>query len=396
MKRFGWHSMSFLAIFLLAITSLGVVQAHADIIIDNGGGGTSSTGTWAVSGGTSPYGANSLWARDGATYRWQFTSQPAGTYEVFMWWSGWSSRATNVPVTIVHRDGSATVTVNQLQNAGKWNSLGQFYFNGTGSVSIRAANGSTLSTCADAVRFVNVGGGVNQPPTAVNDTAATTEGVPVTVNVVSNDTDDGGVDRSTVAVVGAPANGTAVPNGNGTVTYTPNFGITGVDTFTYRVADAQGAVSNTAMVTVTVTAVSAETVIDNGGPGTSSTGTWAASGAAGSYGSPSVWSRDGTTYNWTFTPFTVSGNYDVSMWWTVYSSRSTSVPVDIRHTGGTTRVTINQQQNGGKWNVLGRYTFTAGQSYTITITSQPGPSSTSADAVKFSFLADVGICRRPP
>ena len=151
--------------------SLGAVTAHADIIIDNGGGGTSSTGTWAASGGTTPYGANSLWARDGATYRWQFTSQPAGTYEVFMWWSGWSSRATNVPVTIVHRDGSATVTVNQLQNAGKWNSLGQYYFNGTGSVSIRAANGSTLSTCADAVRFVNVGGGVNQPPTAVNDTA---------------------------------------------------------------------------------------------------------------------------------------------------------------------------------------------------------------------------------
>ena len=369
--------------------SLGAVTAHADIIIDNGGGGTSSTGTWAASGGTTPYGANSLWARDGATYRWQFTSQPAGTYEVFMWWSGWSSRATSVPVTIVHRDGSATVTVNQLQNAGKWNSLGQYYFNGTGSVSIRAANGSTLSTCADAVRFVNVGGGVNQPPTAVNDTAVTTEGVPVTVNVVSNDTDDGGVDASTVAVVGPPANGTAVPNGNGTVTYTPNFGITGVDTFTYTVADAQGAVSNQAMVTVTINAVSAETVIDNGGPGTSSTGTWAASGATGSYGSPSVWSRDGTKYTWTFTPFT-SGSYELSMWWTAYSSRSTSVPVDIRHTGGTTRVTINQQQNGGKWNVLGRYTFAAGQSYTVTITSQPGPSSTSADAVKFSFLADVG------
>ena len=111
----------------------------------------------------------------GPRTRWQFTSQPAGTYEVFMWWSGWSSRATNVPVTIVHRDGSTTVTVNQLQNAGKWNSLGQYYFNGTGTVSIRAANGSTVSTCADAVRFVNVGGGVNQPPTAVNDTAVDDE-----------------------------------------------------------------------------------------------------------------------------------------------------------------------------------------------------------------------------
>ena len=76
--------MRILAFSLLAVTSLGVSYAHADIIIDNGGSGTSSTGTWQVSGGTSPYGANSLWARDGATYTWQFASQPAGTYEVYM------------------------------------------------------------------------------------------------------------------------------------------------------------------------------------------------------------------------------------------------------------------------------------------------------------------------
>ena len=389
MKHPCLHSIRILAFFLLAISSLRVVHANADVIVDNGGSGTSSTGTWAVSGGTSPYGSNSLWARDGATYTWQFTSQPAGTYEVFMWWSGWYSRATNVPVTIVHRDGSATISVNQKLNAGKWNSLGQFYFNGSGSVSITAANGSTVSTCADAVRFVNVGVGVNAPPMALNDSAATTEGAPVTVNVISNDTDDGGIDASTVSVVGAPANGTAVTNGNGTVTYTPDFGFTGSDIFTYTVADTQGVVSNQATVTVTVDWISIETVIDNGGPGTSYTGTWAASGATGSYGSLSVWSRDGTKYTWIFTP-SASGSYELSMWWTVYSSRSTSVPVDIVHSGGTDRITINQQQNGGKWNVLGRYTFAAGQSYKVTITSQPGPSSTCADAVKIAFLADVG------
>jgi lysophospholipase L1-like esterase len=376
-------------LFLLAVTSMGVSYAHADLIIDNGGSGTSSTGTWLASGGTAPYGANSLWARDGAKYTWRMTSQPAGTYEVFMWWSGWSSRTTSAPVTIVHRDGSNTVNVNQLQNAGKWNSLGQYSFDGTGTVTITASNGSTVSTCADAVRFVNVGGGVNAPPTAVNDAAVTTEGSPVIVNVISNDTDDGGIDASSVSIVSSPANGTAVPNGNGTVTYTPDFGFTGTDTFTYRVADTQGAVSNPATVTVTVNAVSAEVVIDNGGPGTSSTGTWASSGATGSYGSVSVWSRDGAKYTWTFTPST-SGSYELSMWWTAYSSRSTSVPVDIVHSGGTGRVFINQQQNGGKWNVLGRYTFAAGQSYKVTITSQPYPSSTCADAVKLSFLGDVG------
>ena len=35
------------------------------------------------------------------------------------------------------------------------------------------------------------------------------------------------------------------------------------------------------------------------------------------------------------------------------------------------------------WNVIDTFAFTAGQSYDVTITSQPGPSSTCADAVKF-------------
>jgi hypothetical protein len=192
---------------LVLVTCFFAGNAFADFIIDNGGSRTSSTGVWSVSGGTSPYGADSLWSRDGDTYTWQFTSQPAGTYEVYMWWSGWSSRATNVPVTIVHRDGSQAVSVNQGQNAGKWNSLGQFYFNGTGRVTIKAVSGSTVSTCADAVRFVNVGGGVNQPPVAVNDTATTTKGTPVAINVISNDTDDVGINAASVAIVTSPANG---------------------------------------------------------------------------------------------------------------------------------------------------------------------------------------------
>ena len=78
------------------------------------------------------------------------------------------------------------------------------------------------------------------------------------------------------------------------------------------------------------------------------------------------------------------------MWWTAWSSRSTTIPVDIQHAGGSTRVIINQQQNGGKWNSLGLYTFAGGVRYTVKITSQPGPTSTCADAVKFTNVGDVG------
>jgi len=153
------------------------------------------------------------------------------------------------------------------------------------------------------------------PPTAVNDTASTAMNTPVTINVLSNDTDDVGIVAASVAIVTSSVSGTAVPTENGTVTYTPSAGFIGADAFTYTVADAQSAVSNHATVTVTVNAASTAVVVDTGNSGTSSTGSWAVSGATGSYGSNSLWSRDGATYTWSFTP-AASGTYDVSMWWT--------------------------------------------------------------------------------
>jgi alkaline phosphatase len=96
----------------------------------------------------------------------------------------------------------------------------------------------------------------NIPPTANNDTATTNENTPVNINVIANDTDsDGTIDPATVTITGNPANGAAVANGNGTVTYTPNTGFSGTDTFRYKVKDNGRALSNEATVTVTVMAV---------------------------------------------------------------------------------------------------------------------------------------------
>ncbi len=124
-------------------------------------------------------------------------------------------------------------------------------------------------------------------------------------------------------------------------------------------------------------------IIDNGDPATSHTGTWLTSGGSNPYGTESLWSRDGDTYTWTFTP-TVSGNYEISMWWTEYPSRGSRIPVRIQRAGRTRIVYINQQQNGGQWNPLRQYYYYAGQSYNITITSLSGSASTCADAVKFT------------
>ena len=95
-------------------------------------------------------------------------------------------------------------------------------------------------------------GGVNDPPVAVNDGAATSEDVGIIIDVLANDTDADG-DTLSVASTSDPANGSVVNNG-GDVTYTPNADFTGIDSFTYVVND--GTVDgNTATVTVTVSAV---------------------------------------------------------------------------------------------------------------------------------------------
>ena len=100
-KKYG-----LLFIFLLFAVLISAPASMADVIIDNGGAGTSYTGTWSLSGGTGIYGATSLWSRNGTTYTFTMSGQVAGTYEVFLWWSGYSTRASSVPVTINYTGGT--------------------------------------------------------------------------------------------------------------------------------------------------------------------------------------------------------------------------------------------------------------------------------------------------
>lgn len=95
---------------------------------------------------------------------------------------------------------------------------------------------------------------VNDAPVAVADEATTEQETAVTINVLANDSDVDG-DGLTVTAVGAAGAGMAVINPDNSITYTPNAGFSGVDSFTYTVSDGQGGVE-TAVVTVTVTAIS--------------------------------------------------------------------------------------------------------------------------------------------
>jgi len=415
------------------------VDASAqEIIIDNGDPGTSYTGAWYVSSGIDPYGTDSLWSRKG-TYTWTFTPQQAGVYELSMWWTYLGSRSANIPVDIKYSDGTTRVYINQQQNGGRWNSLGTYPFATSTSYKVTITAQGSLTACADAVKFVHVSGG-NIPPVAYTITATAGNGGSispsgtVTVNQGENQTftitpntgyhiEDVMVDGASAGALSAytfsnitanhsigatfaintytitataGSGGSISPSGTVTVnqgasqtfTITPNTGyhmadvivdgasVGAASTYTFNNVTANHSIG----ATFALDASAQEIIIDNGDPGTSYTGAWYVSGGTGPYDTDSLWSRNGT-YTWTFTP-QQTGVYELSMWWTYFSSRSTNIPVDIEYSEGTTRVYINQQQNGSMWNSLGTYPFEAGTSYKVTITAG-GSLTTCADAVKF-------------
>lgn len=108
----------------------------------------------------------------------------------------------------------------------------------------------------------------NSSPTAVADLATTSELVPTTIAALANDVDPNLGQGDILTVVGytQASNGTVVLNSNGSFTYTPNAGFSGVDTFTYTISDdaspwhihglaglfGRGGHASTAAVTITV------------------------------------------------------------------------------------------------------------------------------------------------
>ncbi|MDD5263722.1 MAG: Ig-like domain-containing protein, partial [Candidatus Bipolaricaulis sp.] len=94
----------------------------------------------------------------------------------------------------------------------------------------------------------------NVPPIAADDAASTTENGSVQIDVLENDEDDDGtLNRTSVTITQAPDAGTAdVDPTMGTVTYTPYPGECGSDSFDYTVEDDDGAVSDTARVTIVI------------------------------------------------------------------------------------------------------------------------------------------------
>ena len=126
-------------------------------------------------------------------------------------------------------------------------------FHGSDLFTYKVSDGKVVTDAATVTVIVT---SVNDPPVAMGDSTTTDEDRAIVIRVLDNDTDVDG-DSLSVIAVGTPSNGTAVIKSGSatTITYTPNAGFHGSDSFTYVASDGNG---GTDTGTVTVTAVDDE------------------------------------------------------------------------------------------------------------------------------------------
>jgi hypothetical protein len=357
-----------------------VCKLAPSIVIDNGQPGTSFTGTWGVSSALSPFGANSIYGTGAATdtYRWTPTIPTTGTYQVYVWWTIYPNRSTSVSYTVRHAGGTFTTTKNQQSGGGQWQLLGTFQLNaGTGGyVEVSDANGGgTVS--ADAVRFVPASGSPALTVIRAGNGTGTITSVPAGINC-GTDCSQGYSSGTVVNLSAAAAVGSSFVGWTGD-------------------ADcADGVVTMTVNRSCTATFTSSDIVLDNGQPGTSFMGTWTVSSALSPFGANSLYSNGSgvDTYRWTPTVPT-TGTYQVYVWWTIYSNRSTSVSYTVRHAGGTFTTTRNQQSGGGQWQLLGTFQLNAGTGGSVEVSDANGGGTVSADAARF-VRADIVLDNGQP
>jgi len=132
-------------------------------------------------------------------------------------------------------------------------------FNGPASFTYTISDGNGGTDSATVNITVNP---VNDAPVANDDIQSGTINSAIKINVLTNDTD---IDGDTLAVIAVTQGVNGTVSGNGTtVTYTPNTGFIGIDTFTYTISDGNGG-TDTGSITVNIAAatVSAYAISDS-------------------------------------------------------------------------------------------------------------------------------------
>jgi type IV pilus assembly protein PilY1 len=135
--------------------------------------------------------------------------------------------------------------------------------------------------------------------------------------------------------------------------------------------------------------IAAGVIVDNDDAGFSkSNDGWAVYTASAQYGDDYYYSYHNGGLAWArWTPeIPGPGSYDVFGWWVTNSTRRTDASFKVFHNGILSTVAgVNQQQNGGQWNLLDTYYFSgSGDEYIQLDATVSGDSRYCADAIKLS------------
>jgi hypothetical protein len=194
--------------------------------------------------------------------------------------------------------------------------------------------------------------GDNKIPLANPDSAVSNNGQPVTINVLANDSDpDGNVPLKVVGLE-QPDSGKGVVSTDGVrVTYTPPATVPApfTATFTYKAADAKGAESASATVSVAVSAVVVENLIVT---------------------SATVTARSNSRYYWVLSGTTSRGTGNTI----TATATTTTGPVNLG------AATLTPTVTGARWNIA-----------VTTIGSGPSPSPTATVTSAFGKTVTVPI-----
>jgi hypothetical protein len=149
-----------------------------------------------------------------------------------------------------------------------------------------------------------------------------------------------------------------------------------------------GLVDNVRVEVSTNTTSPSDIIIDN--PAATVVGSWTTNNTATDrYGADYVYKSagSGTAYVQFQPAIPTPGNYGVYEWHSVGSNRTTDAPIEITYNGGTQTMSVNEQADGGKWNLLGTFNFASGSAGYVRIRDDFTTGNVViADAVKFVFV----------
>lgn len=359
-----------------------------------------------------------------ATYTAQINH--AGWYEVSAWWTDLNNRATNAPYTIAWGEQSVQVTANQQEKGGRWNHIQTLWAEAGDTVTVTLGGSGDQFIISDGLKISLMEGII------VDDSEAELTGTwpeNVTDNHIerfgtkfrfADPTDQAEPTATATFRAEAPADGvynvyawwTTHENRAQNAPFTLSDGTTVrfnqevnggrwnlLGKITAKAGDDLSVViGNNADQYVVADAVKFQ--LDDGildeDEAIVEGSTWILETKAKEeerygdafYYSSCVSSESQPTATATYrTTAAEDGYYEIYGWWTTLENRSTITPYTLTCGEQSQTVRVNQQENGGQWNLLGALTAQKGETITIVIGNN-AEQYIIADAVKVVRVGD--------